>query len=124
MIAAPSLLALVFLAAQGSVGTTFPQEFQGRWDLSREACANEESGTGLTVTPTEIVGYEDTSTLKALHVLEGGSLHAELELESAEANGPVQRVMWRSSDGGEWLFIEGDSAPRAIRYERCAAATE
>jgi hypothetical protein len=108
-------------ASAGSTPVVFPDEFHGRWDLSVEACRKDESGTGLSITERQIVGYEDTATLEAIHVLDGGSLHVRLHREAADGDGPVQVVMWRSADDGQWLHIEGDSRPQAIRYVRCDA---
>lgn len=122
MILTSALFALSLTTAPVQAAPTLPADFHGRWDLSVEKCAADESGTALTVTATQIIGYEDTSTVKAIHVLDGGSLHVQLHLESADGDRDVQNVIWRSSEnGGEWLHIEGDSRPQAVRYARCAA---
>lgn len=121
MMTAP-FAALLLPAFAPSVDTpTFPADFHGRWDLSAEACNRDESGTALTINARQIIGYEDTSTLKSAHVLDGGSLHVFVDSESADGDREIQMVIWRSSDGGEWLNIEGDSRPRAVRYARCGA---
>lgn len=98
---------------------TFPSEFVGRWDIGADRCALDESGTALTVTDRQIVGYEDTMTVESYEVLHGGSLHVLLHMQSAEYDGPVRLVMWRTSDDGEQLHIEGDSRPRAVVYNLC-----
>ncbi|MDQ8030101.1 MAG: hypothetical protein REJ23_15350 [Brevundimonas sp.] len=118
-----SLAAVLLTAFAPSADTPviFPADFHGRWDLSAEHCRRDESGSALTISERQIVGYEDTSTLKSARVLDGGSLHVVLDNESAEGDREIQMVIWRSSDGGEWLNIEGDARPQAVRYARCGA---
>jgi hypothetical protein len=121
MMTAPfAALLLTAFAPPVDTPAIFPADFHGRWDLSVEACQRDESGTALTITDRQIIGYEDTSTLKSARVLDGGSLHVFVENQSSDGDREIQMVIWRSSDGGEWLNIEGDARPQAVRYARCA----
>lgn len=106
-------------ARAGEGAATFPVGYRGNWDYSEDGCAKEESGTRFTITANEIKGYEDTSKLVALEVLEGqgDAIRVVLDNQSADGDVTITQILRLSPVAGISLRVEQDG--KTVRANRC-----
>jgi len=96
----------------------FPAAYRGNWDFSGlEGCKRAESGTRFVVTATQIRGYEDTSTLRAIEVLDENAIRVVLDNESSEGDHTLTQTLRVSPVAGISLRIESDG--RRMTATRC-----
>jgi len=96
----------------------FPVAYRGNWDFGgSEACDRAESGTRFAVTANQIKGYEDTSTLTAIEVLDDHSIRVVLDNESSEGDRTLTQTLRVSPVAGITLRIE--SGGRQMTATRC-----
>ena len=97
----------------------FPIGSRGNWDYSDDGCAKDESGTRFVITANEIKGYEDTSKLVALEVLEGegDAIRVVLENQSSEGDHTLVQTLRLSPVAGISLRVEQDG--KTVRANRC-----
>ena len=97
---------------------TFPVAYRGNWDFSGlEGCKRAESGTRFVVTATQIRGYEDTSTLRAIELLDENAIRVVLDNESSEGDHTLTQTLRVSPVAGISLRI--DTNGRQMLATRC-----
>jgi hypothetical protein len=105
-------------AGESGRAAAFPVAYRGNWDFSgNEGCERAESGTRFVVTATQIRGYEDTSTLRAIEVLDETSIRVVLDNESSEGDHTLTQILRVSPVAGITLRIE--SGGRQMLATRC-----
>ena len=106
-------------AAQSSDDTvgTFPAAYLGRWDLTAARCRSDDSGSAITVYAHEIRGYEDTSTLVTIEMLDEQSIRIVVDNESAEREVTLVQTLRISTAPRVSLRIE--TRGRTVRYVKC-----
>lgn len=104
-------------AAVAPVAIEFPVNFRGNWDYDENGCGEAESGTKFRITENKIIGYEDTSTLKSIEVLDDLSIRVALENESSEGTHTLSQTMRLSPVAGISMRIE--TGGKTIRTLRC-----
>ena len=105
-------------AGESGQAATFPVAYRGNWDFSGlEGCKRAESGTRFVVTATQIRGYEDTSTLRAIEVLDENAIRVVLDNESSEGEHTLTQTLRVSPVAGISLRI--DTNGRQMLATRC-----
>ena len=99
------------------VSVVFPENFRGNWDYNENGCGEGESGTKFRITDKEIIGYEDTSVLKSVQVVDDLTIRVVLENESSEGNMTLRQTMHLSPVAGISMRIE--QGGETIRTLRC-----
>lgn len=95
----------------------FPESFRGNWDYNENGCGEGESGTKFRITDKAIVGYEDTSILKSIDVVDDLTIRVVLDNESAEGTETLRQTMRLSPVAGISMRIEQNG--ETIRTLRC-----
>lgn len=99
------------------VPASFPENFRGNWDYNENGCGEGESGTKFRITANKIIGYEDTSTLKSIQVVDDLTAHVVLENESSEGTQTLRQTLRLSPVAGISMRIE--QGGETIRTLRC-----
>lgn len=97
--------------------TEFPVSYRGNWDYNENGCGEGESGTKFRITENQIIGYEDTSVLKSIEVLDDLAIRVVLENESSEGTHTLSQTMRLSPVAGISMRLERDG--KTIRTLRC-----
>lgn len=96
----------------------FPEQFLGNWDYDSEGCGEDESGTKFRITDTQIIGYEETSTLKSIDVVDDLVIRVVLENHSSDGIQQVRQTMRLSPVAGITMRIQtGDKTIRTLRCD-------
>lgn len=97
----------------------FPAQYRGNWDYSDDGCDKAESGTRFVITANEIKGYEDTSKLVALEVLEGegDAIRVVLDNQSSDGDKTIVQILRLSPVAGISMRVEQNG--ETVRANRC-----
>ncbi len=117
MVEADADVAAVASSEPSRVAVVFPENFRGNWDFNENGCGEGESGTKFRITDKEIIGYEDTSILKSVQVVDDLTIRVVLENESSEGNMTLRQTMRLSPVAGISMRI--DTGGETIRTLRC-----
>lgn len=104
-------------AAGGPAVATFPAAFRGNWDYNENGCGAGESGTRFRITASEVKGYEDTSKLQAIEIIDDLTVRVVMENESADGK-EVLTQTWRLSPVAG-ITLRMDTGGKTIRALRC-----
>lgn len=100
------------------VAAEFPDQFLGNWDYDSEGCGEGESGTKFLITQTQIIGYEETSTLKSIDVVDDLVIRVVMETRSSDGIEQVRQTMRLSPVAGITMRIQtGDKTIRTLRCD-------
>lgn len=104
-------------AAGGPAIAVFPAAFRGNWDYNENGCGAGESGTRFRITASEVKGYEDTSKLQAIEVIDDLTVRVVMENESSDGNKVLTQV-WRLSPVAG-INLRMETHGKTIRALRC-----
>ncbi len=104
-------------AAGGPAVAVFPAAFRGNWDYNENGCVAGESGTRFRITASEVKGYEDTSKLQAIEIIDDLTVRVVMENESAEGT-EVLTQTWRLSPVAG-INLRMETGGKTIRALRC-----
>ncbi len=104
-------------AAGGPAIAVFPAAFRGNWDYNENGCGAGESGTRFRITASEVKGYEDTSKLQAIEIIDDLTVRVVMENESADGK-EVLTQTWRLSPVAG-INLRMETHGKTIRALRC-----
>jgi hypothetical protein len=96
-----------------------PAEFQGRWDIVEDACADDGSEMRLDIEADRITYYESSATPETITRTEAGALTID-HLFSGEGEEWNETLAYGLSEDGERLTVTSPDGSMSIRM-RCPA---
>lgn len=105
-------------AGESGQAAAFPVAYRGNWDFNGNAgCERAESGTRFVISANQVKGYEDTSTVTALEVVDDHSIRVVLDNESSDGDRTLTQTWRLSPVAGINLRI--NSGGREMLATRC-----
>lgn len=96
-----------------------PAEFQGRWDIAEDACADDSSEMRLDIQADRITYYESSATPETITRTEAGALTIDHQF-SGEGEEWTETLAYGLSEDGERLTVTSPDGSISIRM-RCPA---
>ena len=96
-----------------------PAEFQGRWDIAEDACADDTSEMRLDIEADRVTYYESSATPETITRTDAGALTVN-HLFSGEGEEWTETLAYSLSEDGDRLTVTSPDGSMSIRM-RCPA---